>query len=257
LIFLLSSCVTFRYQKTDCSKIENELKARYELLPKLSNKEIQRRKKINLPTVSRLDEESVFSKIVAAVKREKSELVPVDLRFYHDVSLGNIIVSSLPSEELLNLFLFSSKYSQGNFVLINLSQDGVFVVPPKNNKIFPKQKIATGDFSRTELVLAVSDSRQISGNMKFTAGQKISLLASNIKIPYRVDLREASNLQFHLGQQWIMSVYDISGSAIYGGKDTAGYFQIVNNKNVRSVNLQKFDKSTVACYTDDTQLKFQ
>lgn len=257
LILSLSSCVTFRQQKVDCSNIENELKARYDNLSKLSIQEIQRRKKIDLPTVSRLDEESVFSKIVAATKGKKSELVMVDLRFYHDVSLGNIIVSNLQNEELLNLFLLSSKYSQGNFALINLNQNGVFIVPPKNDKIFSEQKIVTGDFSKTELVFAVNDSRQISGNMKFTAGQKISLLASNIKIPYRVDLREASNLQFHMGRQWIMSVYDISGSEISGGKDTAGFFQLVNNKNVRSVNLQKFNKSTVACYADDNKPKLQ
>ena len=57
-----------RFKKTDCNNSKQEIDSRLNLFKELSKKELKRRKNIKLPSVSSLEDESVFSKIVNAIK---------------------------------------------------------------------------------------------------------------------------------------------------------------------------------------------
>jgi hypothetical protein len=261
---ILQSCNTFPKINTNCGKINKIVSERYSLFKKLDQSEIIKRSNISVPTYSKLEELSVFTKIVQSVKNSKknTKLITVDLRNYKSVNLGNIVISNTPSDLSLNLFLKTSKYSQGFFALINFGKDKITLLSPTltpNNggEYFKKQIINRSDLQDTELVFNVRDSREIFANMKFNEKQKISLLARNIKKPFRLDLREASNNQYNLGQKWIMSVYDISNSEIDGGKKTSGYYLYVNNNDVRDIKLHKFNKSKVACYSNPGGLRLE
>jgi hypothetical protein len=259
----LSSCATSpeRLQKmVDCSKTNEEVNARYKLFSPLSKKEIAARKKINITAYSSLNELSVFSKIVEAVldAPKNSKMIAVDLRGYNDVDLGNIVISKIKTDDELEHVLKSSryKYDQGFFALINFNSESVTIAPPLYHKFFAKSKISLRqDLNDVELVINVSDSGNVSGNMKFSPNQKVSILADRIFQPYRVDLRETDNYQFLFDDKWIMSVYSITDSQLCGGKKTTGLFKYVNNKNGTITN-QKFDRSFAACYTDPSGDKF-
>src|SRR3989338_1283723 len=254
------SCVAIHNQflknSVDCEKSSSELNARQDLFGKLARKEIARRKKIDLTTYSALNHPSVFSKIVEAVKNaeKNARFIPVDLRYYEHVSLGNIKITNL-SQSWLDAFLKTSKYSQTFFALINFNSEKITIAPPIFDKDFERQEILRDDLAASEIVLDVSHAKRLSGNMKFSSGQKVSIIANQIKTPYRLDLREASNMQFNLDRKWIMSVYSINGSSLSGGKDTTGFFRFVNNKNAQ-IKLDKFNRSTVACYIDANGAKF-
>lgn len=261
LVFLLSSCVSLPHEikHTDCSRINDELDLRYYLFDKLSDDEIKRRSKIDVPSHSDLNHLSVFSKIVESVKNASigSRVIAVDLRNYKDVHLGNIIITNYKNDKRLNLALLTTKYGQGYFVLINFGKDAITIVPNPHDQLIERQKIERSDLKNPEIVINVSDSRWIIGNMKFTPNSRFSLIADRIKKPYSLDLRENSNIQFHLDEKWIMPVYSIEGSDLHGGKDTSGFFQFVNNKRTKRITLTKFYKSQVACYKDENGLKFK
>ena len=265
ILFILQSCISvYRIDEpVDCSNSDQELISRYSLFKDLSSEEINRRKFVDLSFVSPLDKPSVFSKIIDSMNSTapNSPLIAVDLRYYNDVSLGNIIISNISNDKLLNIYFKTSKFSQGTFALINFGKENITLVPPlilpsSVNKSFSRVKIDRKDLRNAELVINVSNSNYISGNMKFAKDQKISLIADNISKPYGLDLREASNLQYHFNKKWIMPLYSISGSSLTGGKKTNGFFRLVNNKDVKNITLHKFNRSLVACYTDPLGLKF-
>lgn len=252
-LIILQSCNSFPAFDVDCNNIDRELAKRYSLFKNLSQNELNKRSKIDVGTYSKLDELSVFSKLVAAVNNspKNAKLIPVDLRGYKSAHLGNIIISNIKSEVAFQLFLKTSKYSQGFFAIINFGKDKISILSPTHGqKFFERQHIYRSDLQDVEVVFNVKDSHDIFANMKFNEEQKVSLLARSIKNPFRVDLREASNGQFNLGQKWIMSVYDVSKSEIFGGKKTSGYYLYVNNRGTKDIKLAKFRKSKVACYAD-------
>lgn len=255
----LQSCNSIPKINTNCNKIDQEVSKRYSLFKDLNQIEIQKRSGVNVPSYSKLKDLSVFSQIVNSVKKAKlnSKLIAVDLRNYNSVNLGNIVISNIKSDLSLNLFLKTSKYSQGFFALINFGQDKITIMSPDKPKHFDKVQINRSDLQDVELVFNLKNSNEILSNMKFSKNQKVSLLARNIKNPFRLDLRESSNGQFNLGQKWIMSVYDISKSEIKGGKKTSGYYLYVNNDNVKNIKLHKFNKSKVACYSNSGGFKFE
>ena len=259
-MIILQSCNTFPKINTDCSKIDKEVHDRYSLFQDLNQDEISQRSQIEVPTYSDLNELSVFSKIVESVKKSPSDakLIPVDLRNYLSVNLGNIIVSNIKNDFAFELFLKTSKYSQGFFAIINFGEDKITILDPTYGaQFFKKQEIYRSDLQDVELVFNAKDSQKIFANMKFNENQKVSLLAKNIKNPFQIDLREASNGQFNLGQKWIMSVYDISRSEISGGKKTSGYFLYVNNNDSKGIKLRKFSKSKVACYSNPSGFRLE
>ncbi len=260
---LMQSCAILPKLITvvDCSEINAELGSRYSLFSEVAGEEVKKRSEVNVETVSALEEFSVVSEIVKSIKsaEKNAKLIPVDLRHYKNVSLGNIIISNISSDRLLEFFLKTSKFSQGFFTIINFNKDAVTIVPPTAAESFVKnlkrEKIDRGDLSSAELVLNVSDSQHLGGNMKFPSNQKISIIADRITMPYRLDVREASNMQFNRNQQWVMSVYSIEESSLIGGKDTTGLFKFVNNKNTKEIKLDKFTGSRAACYTDPSNKK--
>lgn len=260
LFILLQSCKTIPadFNKINCADGQKELQMRYSLFTKLDEKEIARRKSISVPTVAKLDELSTFSEIVKAVKNapENAKFIAIDLRHYHDVELGNIVISNIKSDLAFKKFLKTGKFSQGFFSLINFGKDEIKIFPPEVNKIFPVQTIKRADLQDVEIVINISDSHNFISNMKFTENQKVSVIANRIKKPYSADFREASNAQFHFDKKWIMSVYSIEENKIIGGKDTAGFFKFVNNRNLKQAEITKFDKSLVRCYLDENGIKF-
>ncbi|MFT6077850.1 MAG: hypothetical protein ACJA02_000389 [Myxococcota bacterium] len=260
LVIFLQSCVFIpkEHQRPDCSKIDQELDLRYSLFSKLSKKEISKRQKINVPTYSALNDLSVFSKIIEAVldSPNNARMIPIDLRHYRNVELGNIIFSN-KKNRWLNTSLNTSKYSQGFFVLINFSDDSITIASPPDSPFWNNQKIATKNLQNTEIILNVSDSKSIISNMKFAPNMKVSIIADRISDPYRLDFREMSNMQFNLKNRWIMPLYSIEDSSVVGGKNTAGFFKFVNNRNTKQMDLHKFYKSEVGCYRDSGGKKFR
>ncbi|MCE3255381.1 MAG: hypothetical protein K0R25_875 [Rickettsiaceae bacterium] len=260
-IFFLTSCITIPHQvkNAQCSVINQELALRYSIFEKLDDEEIARRQTISVHTYSILDDFSVFSKIVESVKNApmNAKMIPVDLRNYLDVGLGNIIITNYASDTALNIFLHNSKYSQGFFALINFGRSTITLIPPPSSEVPTREKIYRTDLNDSEIVINVSDAKNIAGNMKFSPNQKTSIIADRIKQPYRLDLRENSNTQFHLGNQWIMPVYSVENSDLNGGKVTAGFFQFINNSNSKGIVMDKFDKSEVLCYSDEKGPKFR
>ncbi|MFT6258285.1 MAG: hypothetical protein ACJA0S_000244 [Rickettsiales bacterium] len=260
LLILLQSCVSIpkEHRNPDCSKIDQELDLRYDLFAKLSRQEITKRQKINVPTYSALGDLSVFSKIIEAVldAPNNAKMIPVDLRSYRNVELGNIVFSNRKNR-WLGTTLNTSKYSQGFFVLINFSPDSITISPPPNSPFWNHQKIATKNLQNAEIIINISDSVSTLSNMKFAPNMKVSIIADRIKNPYRLDLREMSNMQFNLGNRWLMPMFSIEDSSVEGGKDTTGFFKFVNNRNARKMDLHKFYKSEVGCYRDVNGKKFR
>jgi hypothetical protein len=257
---IIQSCSTIPKIDASCKDTQAEVHKRYSLFNEITKSQISKRSNIEVPTYSKLDSLSVFSQIVKSVKQAKlnSKLIAVDLRHYKSVHLGNIVVSNIKKNLSLNFFLKNSKYSQGFFVLINFGEDQITIIAPTyGEQKFERQEIQRADLQNVELVFNVGNSQNINANMKFSKNQRISLLAKNIKNPFRVDLREASNSQFHFGKKWIMSVYDIQNSEIEGGKKTSGYYVHVNNENVKNIRISKFDKSKVRCYSQPSGIKFE
>jgi hypothetical protein len=258
LLITLSSCQHHLNDKNDynldCPDLVNEVNSRKNLFKDLSLQEKKYRMQIRVPTVSKINQLSVFSKIVEAVNNSKpnSKIIPVDLRFYKDVDLGNIIISNLDDNEINN-FLKTSKYSQGYFALINFSNKKITILSPKVYKVFSRSVIDRNDLFDSEIVINVSNSKSIFGNMKFSANKKISIIADNIELPYRLDLREASNMQFNLNNKWIMNIYSFENSLLDGGKITTGFFKYLNNKN-SYVKIHKFNNSKIKCLFDKKDL---
>ncbi len=252
---ILSSCVSLQFNKinkeTDCLRSKFEIQSRSQLFPELSKHEIARRQKIKLPSVSTLDKDSVVSRIVASIRNasKNSQFIVVDLRYYKDVDLTNIIISN-ESEFTLIPYLFTSKYSQGFFSLINFNEDAITVSPPEIFKAFNTEKIYRPDLINSEIVINVNNSESIFGNMKFSSNIKFSLLADNIAKPFRLDLREASNMQFNLNRKWIMSVYSLENSTSLHNKITTAFIKYTNNIN-SNVKISKFYKSNIKCYLDE------
>ena len=236
----------------NCNSSIQEITIRKNLFDALDNNEIKRREKINLPSVTRLDEESSVSKIVEAIKNspKNSKFIVVDLRNYRDVDLTNIVFSN-ESDFTLTPYLYTSKYSQGFFSLININEDSITVMPPEILKFFKTHKIYRPDLIESEIIINASNSKSIFGNLKFSKNIKFSLIADNIKEPIRLDMREASNMQFNLNRKWIMPVYSIENSQVNGSKITTVFMMHINNKN-SLVNLNKFYKSTDKCYIDES-----
>ncbi len=262
LLLVQSCCLPFfDYYSTkpteSCAGMHDELKNRYNLFKKLSKKEIKHRKKTKIKAVAKLDELSVISKIVEALDGAKagSNLVAVDLRYYRKVEMGETIIANV-SQNNLHSFLKNSKYTQGFFTVININSEFITVVPPSNSKEFDHLKIKRGDLANAEIVINVSDAKHISGNLKFSENQKVSIIADRVLEPYRLDLRESSNIQSLFNRKWVMSVYSLEGSKLKGGKKTTGYFKFINNYN-SEIDIDKFKDSASGCYVDERGSKFK
>ena len=260
LNFVIQSCsfnqLNQSIKNTDCNNTKSEIQARLDLFKPISAKELKNRRNIKLPSISSLESDSVFSKIINSIKNspKNSKYIIVDLRGYKDVDLTNIMISN-ESDFTLTPYLYSSKFSQGFFSLININESSITIAPPEVLKFFKPQKIYRPDLVESEIIINVSDSETIFGNMKFSKDIKFSLIANNIKKPYRLDLREASNMQFNLNRKWIMPVYSLENSSIDNSKITTAFIQFINNKNSQ-ISLKKFYKSVGKCYIDSDKNKF-
>ena len=256
-IFLLSSCSinNFKLNKivsdANCNESSQQINLRKNLFTKINQKEINRRQKINLPSISQLDEESSIAKIFNAIKSapKNAKFIPVDLRYYNDVDLTNIIFSN-ESDFTLKPYLFTSKYSQGFFSLVNFNEKFITILPPEIKKIFSAQKIYRPDLIDSEIIINASNSKVIFGNLKFANNFKFSLIADHVKEPLKLDLREASNMQFNLNRKWIMPVYSTENSHVNNSKITTAYVIHINNKNSK-ISLDKFYKSIDKCYVNN------
>ncbi|MFM7702238.1 MAG: hypothetical protein ACKO6C_02090, partial [Alphaproteobacteria bacterium] len=99
IILALQSCsykISNNNFVTDCLNTSTEVSKRHQLFKNLSTKEIQRRKSISLPSVSKLSDESVVSHIFNSIKNtpKDAEYILVDLRYYRAVDLINIVFST-------------------------------------------------------------------------------------------------------------------------------------------------------------------
>jgi hypothetical protein len=156
---------------------------------------------------------------------------------------------------MLNNYLLTSKFSQGYFALINVNDKGITIIPPEVFKAFEKIQINRTDLKDVEFVINANNSEDLFGNLKFSERQKFSLFADNIAQPVRLDLREASNMQFNLNKKWIMPVYTIKNTYIKESKISTVHMHYVDNNNSQIYN-KKFAKSSASCYFSDSDMKF-
>ncbi|MDA0902583.1 MAG: hypothetical protein O3B09_04150 [Proteobacteria bacterium] len=265
-IFFLQSCASFKsFDKAiDCSTIDEQISLRYSLFDELKADEIKRREAINVDFTSSLDQLSVVSLLVEQLKHspENSNFISVDLRHYNNVSLGGIIISDIASDASLKIFQKTSKFSQGFFALINFGEDKITILPPFNlpdsmKSNFKKLVINRSDLNDAEILFNVSNVNLVNGNIKFTARRQVSIIADHVTQPYSIDIREVSNVQYRIDDRWIMPLYSISGSALVNGKITTGLFKFVNNKDVKEISLNRFDKVDVSCYAHPHGLRLE
>ena len=154
ITFLIQSC-SFNHlndsiKNTDCKNTKQEIQSRLNLFKGLSSQELKNRRNVKIPSLSSLEDESVFSKIINAIKNspKNSKYIIVDLRGYKDVDLTNIMISN-ESDFTLTPYLYSSKYSQGFFSLININESSITMSPPEVFKVFKPQKIYRPDLAES------------------------------------------------------------------------------------------------------------
>jgi len=254
LLLTSQSCVRKKISSQDfiakCQDYKSQTRQYLALFNKINYKELKIRNKTKVPSVSKPEELSVVSKIADAIKNapKDSKYIAVDLRSYQDVDLTNIIIAK-ESDFTLTPYLYTSKYSQGYFSLININENSITITPPEALKTFKPYKIYRPDLKDSEIIINVSDSETIFGNLKFASETKISIIAENIKNPFRLDLREASEMQSNLKKRWTMPLYDIKNSTIVNSKITTGRINVINNDNA-NISVKKFKNSIIACYSD-------
>ncbi len=136
LILILQSCNSFPDVSYNCKNSYKELYARHNLFDKIEENQVKLRLQTSLKTNSDLDKDSVLSNIVNSIKTadKNSDIIPVDLRYYKNVFLGNMIVSNIKSDFALNLFLKTSKYSQETFSLVNFGKEKITIFWPIRSK---------------------------------------------------------------------------------------------------------------------------
>jgi hypothetical protein len=249
LIFL-TSCYSFvDYYSTkpteNCQETKAELDKRYKLFKKLSKDEIKKRKKTEAPSFSSFDQISVFTKIIEAINNAETnaKFIAVDLRYYKNVSLGNIITSNLEPKDL-KLFMKHHKYHNDSYAAINLNCNKVTLSPSQKNKLFEYSHIKRSDLSEAEIVINISDVKHVEGNMKFSSSQKVSIIADRIHDSYGIDLSKDSNMSSLLNKKWIMSIYGLENGD-KTNKKNQGFFRFIDNNNAKI----DFDKSLNTCNT--------
>jgi len=254
----VSACLpdisNLKKDNNDCKYHQSLSRHKLQLFPDLEKTEIERRRKINLDNLGDLEEEAVVPIIIQRVLDNKSnDFITIDLRYYKSVSLGNVIFSNIKSDFDFKTFLLTSKYSQGFFSIFNFGKNSINILPPTTDRRFADIKIANKYSSDPEIIINVSGSGEIGGNMKFSENQNISIIADNIIEPSRLDLRESSNIQLHLNRKWIMNFYSVQNSKIVGGKVTNGLFRYINNKD-SEIFIDKFTKSIIKCSFNDIKI---
>jgi len=256
-LFLSSCSSLYKPKKPQLNCADDSLlKERANLFSPLSKKEIAIRKKIKLDSIMPLDKPSVVAEIVKAINSAplNAKFIVIDFRYYKEVDLTNIIFAS-ESDANLNSYLLTSKYSQGYFTLFNFGPNNISVFSPELFQAFKTFTINRPDLREAEVVINVNNARNLFGNLKFSYQRKFSLFSDNIFEPVRLDLREASNMQFNLNNKWIMPVYSLQGTHIKESKISTAQMYYVDNKN-SIINNKKFAKSDVSCYLSSGSMKF-
>jgi hypothetical protein len=258
LVLFLTSCSI--WQKKNLPQINCSdttlINERKNLFPPLNKKEIAIRKKTKLDAILPLDQASIISEIIKAINATplNAKFIPIDLRYYKEVYLTNIIFSS-ESAVNLNHYLLTSKYSQGYFTLFNFGSNDINIFPPKTFQAFKSFTINRPDLREAEIVINANNVRSLFGNLKFSSQHKFSIFSDNIFEPVRLDLREASDAQFNLNNQWIMPVYSIKNTQLKDSKISTVQMYYVDNKN-SIINNKKFTKSNVSCYLSSSDMRF-
>lgn len=256
-LFLFSCSTLYKPKKPQINCADDSLiKERANLFAPLSKKEIAIRKRIKLDSIMPLDKPSVIAEIIKAINSAplNAKFITVDLRYYREVDLTNIVFASEPDSSLSS-YLLTSKYSQGYFTLFNFGPNNISVFPPEIFQAFKNFKINRPDLREAEVVINTNNVRNLFGNLKFAYQRKFSLFSDNIAEPVRLDLREASNMQFNLNDKWIMPVYSLKGTYLKESKISTVQMHYVNNKD-SVINNKKFAKSDVSCYLSSNSMKF-
>jgi hypothetical protein len=277
LLLLFSSCATIKKtsEKVYNSKIKDIYQERVILFPKLSQKEIEKRKNKSLPTFdndwnSKNSVASIIKSSIIDSINHNNKFIEIDLRYYKSVGLGNIMFSRIEDEDLSN-FLYFSKFDQQFFILFNFSNDQITIVNGKETPYDFDILYIKGDAKDKEIIFNVSNSESVQCNIKFTPRRpNFSFLADNIKMA-PCDIREISNsLQNflynitsldYISGDWNMKLFSMNGSnyAHNGGtpKFTHGLIENIMNENVANLNMGSFKYMKIGDYYNDKGLKFR
>lgn len=257
---ILSGCskdkVLISTQIDECSNIKKVTNIRNNLFENLSYKEIMKRSDKDIYLYSK-GEDNIIHYLIKAFKKAETnaKFIPIDLRYYRNVNFDNLIISNLP-DIAINAFLKISKFTQQTFIMVNISNDKITIIPGQKINYFTKKVVINrNDLYGTEIVFNISDTSFAISNMKFTAGNVYSIIANDVK-DMDLDLRSASNIQNLLGQQWMMPLFSIENSAITKGIYDTGIINFVDNEDTREIKTDKFQGMSVACYNTAQGKKF-
>jgi hypothetical protein len=129
------------------------------------------------------------------------------------------------------------------------------VFPPEVFQAFQAFKINRPDLREAEIVINANNAKNLFGNLKFSSQRRFSLFSDHIFEPVRLDLREASSMQFNLNEKWIMPVYSIKNTHLKDSKiSTVQMHYVDNEKSI--INHTKFANSNASCYLFSSDMKF-
>ncbi|QQV75257.1 hypothetical protein H6P87_00809 [Rickettsia tillamookensis] len=267
----------FSYLSPNIESLQKELEKRIVLFPTLSKEEKENRAKIKLMRDAdiEVDKSSILEAIVKSLQDIKANApyILLDLQYYKQIHLGNMMFSNFSSDLLLRMFLTLSKFHQGRFILFNKNEHGIKII--QGNKVhdldnmegikieqeygYSVYNIKVDGLESAEYVLNVSNIKAldsnaavVGGNLKFNnQGVPFSIIAENIE-NIGFDLRAASTFQEIFAKIFSyfcfsMKIYDLKNSHITGGKDTSGHYEYVNNTNTTG-HLDKFQDNEIVFY---------
>lgn len=263
-LFFLSSCAIFQDKKpVNATRYNPEilkiLQKKKSYFPKLSKKEIKRRASIALPTFNGnwQDQKNVAVIVKNAIEnsiKSKSDVIAIDLRYYKEIGLGNIIFSNIADKNLED-FKESSKFNQQFFILFNFSEEKISVSTGSKTPHQFTEFYIKGSIEKKEIIFNVSNAKLVKCNNKFTPkSPKISFIADNIS-KARCDIREPANFlqstiyflktfNSDLFGRWQMNLISINNSnyAYDGGspKFTGGVIKNTMNQDVKNLNMAVF-----------------
>jgi hypothetical protein len=270
----LSACKTLEYN----SRVKAAHQERINLFSELSSAEISSRQAINLQQFDGdfSSQNSVISIIKQAIVNSvnsSSKYIPVDLRYYDGLNLGDTMFSAVADSDLTALEKFS-KFAQQYFILINFSDSKVtFVDGSESGYSFDTFSI-NGNLQGKEIVFNVSNSNSVACNAKFTAKTPVfSFIADSIKT-FPCDLREAASsgqrVEFNKATKgasiygrWKMKLFSMNNAVIAyddtSPKLTHGSIEYVMNQNVQQLSMVEFENMDLVRveYYDRNGTKFK
>lgn len=228
---------------TSTTPMDQLLQVRQDVFPVLTPNEITERSKISVLRASTDSTQVTFlSEIIKGAEQHTEKFIAVDLRHYQSIYTGNIIFTSLSDNQVI-YFLTHSKFTQQSFILINLNEEGIKIIPGEqvSKTECPETKfIPIAGLKGLEIVFNVSDVgaatqavKTITSNVKFASPDQCppcSVIAEHVP-GMAIDFREAATIEF-FAKQFDFTVLTLKETCLLGGKWTKAKLKNVFNEGM-------------------------